>query len=155
MPANHATCVRKVLAMNSNTPTPETDAQVRGPIRLYPYSLCETEVVVADFARKLERERDEARQALKLQTQNYISLYESVIGAECETSNEKDVNEIAMRHRVEIDQLRKVCDELAEELKVWWKPLPKGFFHPDNPIGQKSYSLEAYNQLPHVKEKTK
>lgn len=44
----------------SDRPTPETDAKVSPCIGFYS---CAT--VPADFARKLERERDEAREALQ------------------------------------------------------------------------------------------
>jgi hypothetical protein len=97
--------------------------------------------VPVDFARKLERERDEARMALKHQSQNYISLYEAVIGDGCTTSDVKDVNEIARQHRAERDQLRKVCDELR---------------HAAVCMCGKDCGVDAmknYYQLPHVKDK--
>jgi hypothetical protein len=48
----------------SDTPTPETDsAQHEGLLRTNPIPL---QVVTAEFARKLERERDEAREQLRI-----------------------------------------------------------------------------------------
>ena len=59
----------------SDRPTPETDAQGYGDGR-HPY-------VATNFARKLERERDEAREALKAfqpLTHHDCSFYKDIMG---------------------------------------------------------------------------
>lgn len=63
---------------------------------------------IADFTRKLERERDEARNAHKIQQANYIELYEAVMGEGCHTSEVHDIIEIARRHREESEIVRRV-----------------------------------------------
>lgn len=147
-----------------------------------------------ELAEKLERERDEARQALKRQSQNYISLYEAVLGDGCTTSDVKDVNEIARQHRTERDQLRneistletrhaavmlltqsvvdentqlrKVADELYKNLSYVSSEQPEndilcadGFtmsFHKGSPLHEEmKAALSTYNNLTHVKDKTK
>lgn len=55
----------------------------------------------------------------------------------------------------ERDQLIRMVDELAKELNWYWEPMQEGMFHPDNPIGQKSFALEHYSLLPHVQAKEK
>lgn len=42
--------------MKTESKTPRTDAQITGLVRLYPQSLCQTEVVSATFAREIETE---------------------------------------------------------------------------------------------------
>ena len=53
----------------NDRPTPETDAMYSIRVRLYPQSLCVSEVVRKADARKLERERDELRELYGLDTQ--------------------------------------------------------------------------------------
>jgi hypothetical protein len=127
--------------MNPNTLTPETDAQIRGPIRLYPHSLCETEVVVADFARKLERERDEARKTCaELVTDgNAVTLAESLHKIEAER-----------------DQLRKVCDSQQQAMTKFIAKVESGKARSVETYKDFCECRITYNQLPHLKnQKTK
>ena len=96
-----------------NTPTPETDAFENERHTMNAYRK------VLDFARKLERERNEVRAS-------YLGL------------QQEHIKVVAER-----DQLRKVCDELAGQLKS---------FYPDNSI-RLNIALRDYSQLPHVKAK--
>jgi len=94
-----------------NTNTPETDANLID----IGHTLAKPDTVSADFARKLERERDEARQERDLQC----------------TIKHKLINEV--------EQLRKVADELAGSVKA--------------EFGFDNWRLAPYSQLPHVKQK--
>lgn len=109
--------------MNSNTPTPETDTFFKQH-HLVPD--------IEDFARKLERERDEAR--LKAADRN-------------------EWQDVAMKVSAERDRLRKVCDSQDEMIKWYVKEfgLPRWGFEFD----KLKNIQKLYNQLPHVKEKTK
>lgn len=124
--------------------------------------MCSTaKVVKPDFARKLERERNEAKQQLAAEQENNWTA------SLCDR-----VNEFIREHRVcdevkdgpscskaisflhghagslrvrkegaeaELDQLRKVCDELAQATRA--------------EFGNLNWRLDAYNNLPHVKAK--
>jgi len=101
----------------------------------------------ADFARKLERERDEARKALDEILDEVIDNADSSpdaagVGAFC-TGLIRQHNSLMMGDRLsarrERDQLRKVADELADRLSV--------------EIGFDSCLVDSYYQLPHVKQK--
>jgi hypothetical protein len=76
-----------------NTKTPETDAEL--------IQFDDELFVPADFARKLERERDEAQRVIREQHAQIICLY----ALEAELRNERD-------------RLRKVCDELANATRA-------------------------------------
>lgn len=124
-----------------NTPTPETDAEfdhlrfVAEPNQFG----CESQrdVVVfgmRDFARKLERERDELKR-------KYGYTYCAYCGESFEIDAPASVDAISIHIKqcnkhpmrsveAERDQLRKVCDELVSIIDI---------------------CKETYNQLPHVK----
>lgn len=104
---------RKIERMIMNSDTPETDAEIQRQ-----HSRGNTILSLSSFARKLERERDEV---IKARNHNRVCVE---------------------RLAVERDQLRKVCDELAQLLKQFDRQSAKLIF-------------ESYNQLPHVKEKNK
>ena len=117
--------------------TPETDAHINENIRVTLQA-----VVCHDFARKLERERDEAIQMRD------IAMREL---ANCQTHFEvhdaKDLGEsvhMAVLHALqERDQLRKVADELALVIKTC---NAHGY---GLKIGDEV--LDTYNNLPHRK----
>jgi hypothetical protein len=57
--------------------TPETDAvQHEGLLRTNPIPM---QVVTANFARKLERERDEAREELKLNKKHFCDFHKDML----------------------------------------------------------------------------
>ncbi len=132
-----------------NTPTPETDAlqqafndddsTAQNAHTLQHY--CD----MADLARKLERERD----MWKANHDNQVELKRTLM-------DRPDLGERAKRMQeliAERDQLRKVCDAGHEILHWYIKEygMPKWGFEFD-----KLKAIDkAYNQLPHVKEKTK
>jgi hypothetical protein len=82
-----------------------------------------------DFARKLERERDEARANAK----TFEVLLEN-----CQAHNFESITVEAER-----DQLRKVCDALAADL------IAQGFYKAC------CSSLTSHSELPHVKKEQK
>jgi len=105
-----------------------------------------------DFARKLERERDEARLQLEIETKYKEkcikcghgwnpSLVESGWCIFC----------IQRKTREERDKLRSVCDELAGWLADLTDACDGNFEHLVNAC---KHALTAYNNLPHVKEKS-
>ena len=96
------------------TPTPETEARSADHIGFWS---CAT--VPTDFARKLERERDESQRVIREQHAQVIGLYA-----------------IEDELRSERDQLRKVCDSLANATRA--------------EFGELNWRLDSYNQLPHV-----
>ena len=98
-----------------NTPTPETDAHYATTKTAWPQQ------GDIDFARKLERSRDEAQRVVREQHAQIIGIY----AQEAELRNERD-------------QLRKVCDELANAARA--------------EFGELNWRLDAYNQLPHVEK---
>lgn len=83
--------------------------------------------VCGSFARKLERERDGAR--------HDRDLYH-------ETANREHAERV--KAEAERDQLRKVCDELE-----WLSR------YADRDCQRSINAIILYNQLPHVKDKTK
>ena len=126
--------------------TPETDALRRHTIRYYddgvPYDF---EVVPIDCARKLERERDEARQAIIDCNLNWVySLYENGIKLNTETGMFE-----AIDLQAELTQLRKVCNDLAHALKLFTDSHNK-----TTAMSEDAQSaLTNYSTLPHVKAK--
>ena len=142
--------------MNPYTPTPETEALIKDMDEAVCIEGPTTEniSVFIDFARKLERERN----ALKTEC-TMLQLERSQAVRELDQlRKERDIElERSTHYRDEwqkaqqklqlCDQLRKVCDELA-------KAIQEGLNHGYGlRIGEEA--LDAYNQLPHVKEKTK
>ncbi len=117
----------------TTTPTSETDAEQASC-----YGCADTDWVPANFARKLERERDEAKEnECKIQSRVFELL------------NERD-------------QLRKVCDELANKLKkvtsswgglMLYEANTKFIISRNMMDGCKD--LTSYNSLPHVIERNK
>ena len=53
--------------------SPRTDSQITGLVRLYPQSLCQTEVVSAVFARDLEHELNACHAAITEAIENILS----------------------------------------------------------------------------------
>ena len=112
--------------------TPETDANLID----IGHPLAKPDTVAADFARKLERERDEARRELT-NCKSHFAIHD-----------EKELNEtvhMAVLHALaERDQLRKVADELAKCLQSTYQR--------STTILQCAsvFSLDGYNNLPHV-----
>ena len=101
-----------------NTPTPETDVHQDDLVHADTYTCWQQTL---NLARKLERERDEAQRVVREQHAQIIGIY----AQEAELRNERD-------------QLRKVCDELANATRA--------------EFGELNWRLDAYNQLPHVKK---
>ena len=103
-----------------NTPTPETDAHYATT-----KTACPQQGDI-DFARRLERERDEAQRVVREQHAQVIGLYA--------------IEDVLINER---DQLRKVCDELA---LIPWR-YPRLLWDEES-----DKAMDAYNQLPHVKK---
>lgn len=113
-----------------NSDTPETDQQAREGAYFKPGDYNSTEgkqLVHIDFARKLERERNELKR--KIAT-------DFMAGVVIELEAERDAQ------IKETDQLKKVCELFRKTLN--------GFTDADLFDDQRE-ALEAYNQLPHVK----
>ena len=91
----------------NDRPTPETDAKASPHIGFFS---CAT--VPAEFARKLERERNEARQDLE----HWKSEWEIVEARLCGWKHPRD-NGIIFEHEI-IPVLRKERDEAREEVRV-------------------------------------
>ena len=114
----------------TTTPTPETDAVTFRPTTRY------EECVAADFARKLERERDEARKRANDREQMWHK-------AERESEYHKSMWEGQINRtklaEAELTQLRKVCDAFNYALIT-------------ETAGQKNRweVIESYSTLPHV-----
>jgi len=129
--------------MNEQSNTPETDA------KLIEMDMADLELghkfrELKDFARKLERERDEARKALDEILDEVIDNADSSpdaagVGAFC-TGLIRQHNSLMMGDRLsarrERDQLRKVADELAVYIKA--------------EFGFDNWRLANHNNLPHV-----
>ena len=149
-----------VMENKDMSDTSETDSNVYNTGMYDPVAKCfspkSQQVVLADVARKLERERNEARDRLLEFTRfcdiSAASLREAITERD---QLRKEVEELETRHAAtmlhtqsvvdENNQLRKVADELAMCLH--------------NPaIFQRMESIEAlanYNSLPHVLAKEK
>ena len=95
----------------SDRPTPETDAE-----SCYPDSNL-GECICADFARKLERERDEARD----DADHWKIEYEIVVSRLCGVKHDRDNGIIAENEIIPV--LRKERDEAREKLSAAWKSL--------------------------------
>lgn len=109
--------------MSIQSDTPETDAEQK-----YFFSIdgqMQTLCVHQEFARRLERERNEARRGLESSHKAYV----------------REAEEVA-RLKSERDALRKVCDELAQQ-----------FYVTKTGNNQAHAAWSAYNSLPHVKSK--
>jgi len=110
----------------------------------------------ADFARRLERERDEARKTCDayLLTIDKAKEEWKKVCAERDhyhiTKNDEGARWqiIATKAEIERDQLRKVADYLAHHLSTHWE---------DNGVEavEAAGALQRYNQLPHVIAKQK
>ena len=131
-----------------NTPTPETDAAE------LTRSGWVQHIVPTEFARKLERERDEARE----KAERYRTEANAKMMQRDQLANERDELKLKlayleadnqehikrdMQRTGEVEQLRKVADELASELK-------SELLY--SPLGKQNDALDAYNELPHVKK---
>lgn len=81
--------------MNSNTPL--TDAKEFRILSQLQSGAAG--VVGSSFAREMERELNELRQAFSLQRDNYLELVEAVQGEGCLTCEVRDVVEMARNHR--------------------------------------------------------
>lgn len=144
----------------TTTPTKETDAATFRPTTRY------EECVAADFARKLERERDEAR-AMQLNAIKHLNriatwVQQDPTGPWNKLEIQKWVlNEIraalgqeplpqlwqpeSVNLEAELTQLRKVCDELAECLIN-----SEGIGDGSTLINRENKARENYSTLPHV-----
>lgn len=125
-----------------NTKTPETDAKKWMAAR-YSENVY-VEVVDADFGCKLERERDEARK----ERNELNNLLRSVGWGQGEIDSAASFAEENDALIAERDQLRKVCDELAKQLKPFAECI-------STCGGQQLYpttstAISNYNSLPHV-----
>lgn len=72
----------------NDRPTPETDSEYTMRTRFYPQSLTEHAVVSANFARRLERERDDLREKLRLANED---------GIKCPFCHETDFDEVGLK----------------------------------------------------------
>jgi hypothetical protein len=136
--------------MNPNTQTPETDAEL---INGYRFSDAPdaNRYINADFARKLERERDAYLLTIDKAKEEWERACAELDQLKKELAHTIDMacSEKVFLER-DRDQLRKVCDSQDEMLK-WYI----------NEFGVPALGTEcdkliatdtAYNQLPHVKE---
>ena len=109
-----------------NTPTPETDAQQDDLIHADTYTCWQQTLVLA---RKLERERDDAR---KHSWNDMVCIHHT------DRDRAACIGHCPVCLEAERDQLRKVCDELAQATRA--------------EFGNLNWRLDAYNNLPHVKK---
>jgi hypothetical protein len=138
-----------------NTPTPETDKYFA--LRNGATNLWLTEDLI--FCRGLERERDEARKELSDSLTRWTPLRAAILKpANCGVAGHFAFQEngghcmqcqCLNTVKAERDQLRKVCDELANQLEA----LDYGEGDFQGTAIRKS--LFAHSQLPHVKAKGK
>ena len=95
----------------SDTPTPETDAA------LYPMN--GVDIVWPDFARKLERERDEAREAFVIATDQMVIAQGNVREANKERDEARDkYDALATEHMLVVNKLCEERDEARELLRL-------------------------------------
>lgn len=121
--------------------TPETDAaaqaicSVRSPQK--PDGSCAgVSVVLADFARKLERERNEAQRIIEQQFQQIKELFQD-----------------ESKLKTERDQLRKVADAMAKQYRYEMMSM---FGHAaDCDCSRCEPMTKLYKSLPHVIERNK
>ena len=111
--------------MSEQTPTPETDAAIRALCEAHDGDLAADFNALGNFARKLERERDEAKRAAA-QADEIDNHFNDEIARHNET-------------KAELTQLRKVCDELAKQLE----------YHSSGELTL-NIALRDYSTLPHV-----
>lgn len=137
-------------------PTPETDAELERPPRDG-----DNVWVRADFARKLERERDEisdrfdglvlAYKSIEAAPHERNQLQKKLDEANKDVADEKDSTAyVLLEHKKQCDpntQFRKVVDELARGIKAL-----RAGTHYDVLM---MTSLDAYSHLPHVIERNK
>ena len=94
----------------SDTPTPETDAA------LYPMN--GVDIVWPDFARKLERERDEAREAFVIATDQMVIAQGNVREANKERDEARDkYDTLATEHMLAVNKLCEERDEARAEIQ--------------------------------------
>ena len=121
----------------NNTPTPETDAQYKEYARRDDKVKC----VDINFARKLERERDEARRWIDNHWDKNKQQWLNSVTLVC--ADFANVGAYVKQLESERDQLRKVCDELNEAL-MRQLPISVG-------LGKTKWdAINNYNSLPHV-----
>lgn len=125
-----------------NNETPETDA-------ISFWSDCGGWVVPKDFARKLERERDEARLAYKhaVEAENRIYKERDELREQNQTlrNAQKACEDCDAPTMDEVKQLRKVADELVYALSLFHDGKER---HEDCVACN---ALASYNNLPHKK----
>lgn len=128
----------------NTSPTPETDAffaKYDTDTQWYAH-LKEAK----DFARKLERERDEARgEVARLLKAN----------ADWKVLADTDAKKVNLVSK-ERDQLRKVCDEQHRVMQIMSQAIHNGYDWNADVQGltlAESHTFETYNSLPHVKER--
>ena len=109
--------------------TPRTDACLTDPLRFLALTLerelnhdkqlmdeidKERQTLLQD-KEKLERELNEAKRAHQLQRENYLALYDAVMGEGCIASEFHDVVAIAKKHREDCDRLQKELNAMKGE----------------------------------------
>lgn len=122
-----------------NTPTPETDAVVRSHVEDGPF-VTDHHILLADFARKLERERDEARQREECNRQA-TDLVRRVLG---EVQSERD------QLRKVVDEAKKVILDFKVGVAFVKSMTPQGQDAFAKPIHASDQFSELYNSLPHI-----
>lgn len=122
------------------TPTPETDAHTFW--RITGIANKDGDVVGSHIARKLERERDEARAERDKRREVIADVVRTLGHGCCGLSNQEIVPHIKDL-QAELTQLRKVCDELASGLEQHTINLV-------TPCSQCNKALTNYSTLPHV-----
>lgn len=93
----------------NNRPTPETDAAI--------YPMNQVDIVWPEFARKLERERDEAMELLASEkiTRNHIIKRSVEVERERDEAREKLENEMKWHHRTHQELIEAQCKLLDIE----------------------------------------
>jgi len=144
-----------------NTPTPETDAEVKQ----YGLFHAPWPNVPASFARKLERERDEARRDVNYKCvverdQLHKELFNlknemGICVCPSKTTDEACASCITDKPdiRFERDQLRKVCDELVKVPNMVIEKCVNSGIRSFEALQLSVRVLESYNSLPHIQER--
>lgn len=129
--------------MNNETPTPETDALA------FKAGITITNTLIWNHARKLERERDEARLAYKhaVESENRIYKERDELREQNQTlrNAQKACEDCDAPTMDEVKQLRKVADELVYALSLFHDGKER---HEDCVACN---ALASYNNLPHKK----
>lgn len=126
----------------NNASTPETDAQYKEYARRDDKVKC----VDINFARKLERERDEARRWINNHWDKNKQQWLNSVTLVC--ADFANVEAYVKQLESERDQLRKVCDELAKQYR---HEMMSMFGHAsDCDCSQCEPMVKLYNSLPHV-----